>query len=79
MKILNWLLKIFIQIYEIFLYSLLFPLTLGIIWILGGVYDWFMDFSLIVKIPVCIVVGICLKIWRDNYLKSKQKIASINV
>lgn len=72
-KILDWLLKAFIWVYEIFLYSLALPLFLGIIWMFGGVYIWFMNFSWAIKIPVCIVVGICLKTWRNNYLKSKQK------
>ena len=73
-KILNRLLEVFIWVYEIFLYSLALPLVLGIIWALGGIYIWFMDFSWAIKIPACIVVGICLKTWRNNYLRSKNRI-----
>ncbi|MFH0820924.1 MAG: hypothetical protein V1908_04070 [Candidatus Peregrinibacteria bacterium] len=71
-KTLDWLLEAFMWIYEIFLYSLVLPLFLGIIWMFGGIYIWFMHFSWAIKIPLCIGVGICLKIWRNNYLKNEK-------
>ena len=70
---LNWLLAAFCRIYEMFLYSLILPLTLGVIWILGGLYVWFMDCSWTIKIPASVAVGVCLNIWRDAKNKKDKE------
>lgn len=73
---------LFMLVCEIFLYSLVLPIFFFGISLfgrllsskseIGGAYDWFMDFSWSIKIPVCIAVGIGIKIWRSIYLKGKH-------
>jgi hypothetical protein len=63
---------------DIFLYSLALPLFfLGIALLaeilneykLCGIYDWFMDFSLGIKIPVCVIVAVFIR----QYLKKAKE------
>lgn len=79
-KILDRLLEMFGWVYEIFLYSLILPLSLGVIWLFSDVYimlyqkllNWSNDIAFIIKIPILICIGICLKILRNNYLKKQE-------
>ena len=79
-KILDRLLEMFGWVYEIFLYSLILPLSLGVIWLFSDVYimlyqkllNWSNDIAFIIKIPILIFIGICLKILRNNYLKKQE-------
>jgi len=64
-KLFDRFIDTFMWVYEIFLYSLALPLLLGSIFIFSDVSIWFSNFSWIIRIPICIVVGI--------YLKSKLK------
>jgi len=73
MKTENRLLEIFIKIYEIFLYSLILPISAGIIILfIAPIAKWFVNLDWIIKVPVSIVVGICLMICRNRLLKKKQ-------
>jgi len=69
--------SIYLWARDTFLYSWALPLFLLGITILaeifneyklGGVYDWFMNFPLGIKIPICVIVA---KIIRDNLIKAK--------
>jgi hypothetical protein len=70
--------SIYLWVRDIFLYSLALPLFfLGIALLaeilneykLGGIYDWFMDFSLGIKIPVCVIVAVFIR----QYLKKAKE------
>ncbi len=73
-KILDWLLEAFIVLYDIFLYSLILPLTLGAILIfIVPIANWLSDLFWMIKFPIFIAVGISLKYLRNNYLQKKRK------
>lgn len=65
-KKVDYFLNVFILLYEIILYSLAFPLFLGIVSLLTGLYG-----HLYLFIMISIIVGVCLKVWRDE--KSSPK------
>lgn len=60
-KLFDWFIDIFMWTYEIFLYSLALPLLIAIIFIFSDASIWFNNFPWIIRISICIVVGIYLK------------------
>ena len=68
-RILDWLLEAFMWVYEIFLYSLILPLALGVIVLfLTPVANWFIDHWFI-YIPVSVAVGFFIRNWLNNHNK----------
>ncbi len=71
--ILDRLLDVFIWVYGIFLYSLVLPLTLGVILIfIVPIADWFNEIPIIIKIPSFILIGAGLK-----FLHTKKNIFNV--
>lgn len=64
--ILDKLLKIFMLIYGIFLYSMALPLFLAISYLLGEFNSWFYELHWVIKVISSIIVGLLLIRWRDK-------------
>ena len=69
-KILDWLLKSFMWLYEIFLYFLIFPISLGIIIVLlipliNSLANYLLD-HIYLYICISIIMGLFLKKWRNK-------------
>lgn len=69
-KLLDWLLKVFMRVFEIFLYSLILPFVLFIALLLGEVANRINNLLIpdypYIYFGISIAVGVCLKIWRDE-------------
>jgi len=85
-KILEWPLEAFMWVYEIFIYSLLFPLFLGLAIVFSVMIfpyvSWYDNVSWLIKIPIFIVIGIYLKsILKGRYFTTGNKlyVGNINI
>lgn len=68
-KVFDQLLELFGWIYEIFLYSLVFPLLLSLsialLTPLVTIQEWLLD-QVLIYVPICIISGFLLKNWRNK-------------
>jgi|GEM_PF-5798117 len=71
-KTLDWLLEAFMWLYMIFLYSLALPLLLGAsVIFVTPLANWLLD-HIFIYVPVSVIVGFCLKKWRDKIPENKK-------
>ena len=69
-KVSDQLLEIFMWVYELFLYSLILPLTIGVITLfIPPIFKWYYDQSSFVIIGSSVIFGIGMKIWRNSKKK----------
>lgn len=69
-KLLDWLLEAFMLVYEIFLYSLILPLTIGVIVLfIAPLANWFTELPGFALYFIAAGVGISIKVWRHYYGK----------
>ncbi len=72
-KVFDCLINIFAHIYIIFIYSLIFPLTIGfLIFIFFPIImkfnNWFIGFHWYIQWSIYVIMGFCIKKWGRKWL-----------